>query len=141
MKLVLKSLVLLVLSGCVGGLIELPDGTKIRQPWNANTPAQWVDGEASITTGARPATDASRDPGGRTVQAGVYRRRAYTLRGLGNRRPQIPYAWRAGHWIRRAAHHSPPISLDRMGGYWVVCDRGGGIYYGHEIGERKPAPK
>jgi hypothetical protein len=67
MKLVLKSLVLLVLSGCVGGLIELPDGTRIRQPWNANTPAQWVDGEASITTGADlPQTQAEIREGARS---------------------------------------------------------------------------
>jgi hypothetical protein len=67
MKLVLKSLALLALSGCVGGLIELPDGTRIRQPWNANTPAQWVDGEASITTGADlPQTQAEIREGARS---------------------------------------------------------------------------
>ena len=56
-----------ILSGCVGGLIELPDGTRIRQPWNANSPAQWVDGEASITTGADlPQTQAEIREGARS---------------------------------------------------------------------------
>jgi hypothetical protein len=123
MKLVLKSLALLALSGCVGGLIELPDGTRIRQPWNANTPAQWVGGEASITTGADlPRTQAEIREGARSkliyIGGGLIR-----LWGLGYRRPQISNAWRAGHWIRGAVDNSPPISLDRLGGYWVV--RGG----------------
>jgi hypothetical protein len=56
-----------MLAGCVGGLIELPDGTRIRQPWNANTPAQWVDGETSITTGADlPRTQAEIREGARS---------------------------------------------------------------------------
>ena len=52
MRLFLKSLALLILSGCAGGLIELPDGTRIRQAWNANTPAEIETGETTITTGA-----------------------------------------------------------------------------------------
>lgn len=140
MRLFLKSLVLLILSGCAGGLIELPDGTRIRQPWNANTPAEIATGETTITTGAdAPQTQAeirerSRSLliyiGGGLILAGVL------VIGV------LKYPTPGGLLIVAGVllltlHQYPWIGWAAI----ILCGIGAGVYYGHEIGERKPVPK
>ena len=129
-----------ILAGCVGGLIELPDGTRIRQPWNANTPAQWVDGEASITTGADlPQTQSEIREGARSKL--VYIGGGLIVCGalvIGVLKYPTPGALVIGSGVLLITLHQYPwIGWVAIG----LCVAGGGIYYGHEIGERKPVPK
>lgn len=128
-----------ILAGCVGGLIELPDGTRIRQPYNANTPAQWISGEASITTGADlPQTQAEiREEarskliyiGGGLIVCGVL--------VIGVLKYPTPGGLVIGAGVLLITLHQYPwIGWVAIG----LCVVGCGIYYGHEIGERKPVP-
>lgn len=128
-----------ILTGCLGGLIELPDGTKIRQPWNANTPAQWSTDAASITTGADlPQTreeirEASRSKliyiGAGLIVCGVL--------VIGVLKYPTPGGLVIGSGVLLLTLHQYPwIGWVAIG----LCVVGGGIYYGHEIGERKPIP-
>jgi hypothetical protein len=140
MKLVLKSLALLLLCGCAGGLIELPDGTRIRQSWNANTPAQASIDGLHLTTGANlPQTEVEIREGARSKL--IYIGGGLILCGalvIGVLKYPTPGALVIGSGVLLITLHQYPwIGWVSIG----LCVVGGGIYYGHEIGERKPVPK
>jgi hypothetical protein len=129
-----------LLAGCVGGLIELPDGTRIRQPWNANTPAQASIDGLDLTTGANlPQTQAEIREGARSKL--VYIGGGLILCGalvIGALKYPTPGALVIGSGVLLITLHQYPwIGWVAIG----LCVVGGGIYYGHEIGERKPVPK
>ena len=133
-------LFLMMMIGCAGGMIELPDGTRIRQAWNANTPAQWSAGEASITTGAGlPQTEAEVREGARSnliwIGGGLIVCGALVIGVL---KYPTPGGLVIGAGVLLITLHQYPWTG------WAAlgaCAIGAGIYYGHEIGERKPVPK
>lgn len=136
-----STVICLILVGCVGGSIQLSDGTRIRQPWNANTPATITDPDGrSISTGAdMPATENEIRENARSklvwIGSGLV---VCGILIIGVLKYPTPGALVIGSGLILITLHQYPWTG------WVsigLCVVGSGIYYGHEIGERKPPPQ
>lgn len=137
---VLSIAICMILTACVGGSIKLSDGTEVRQPWRANTAATITDQDGrTLSTGAdlpQTATEIRESArskliwiGGGLIVAGVL------VIGV------LKYPTPGGLVIASGVllitlHQYPWIGWVAIG----LCVVGGGVYYGHEIGERKPVP-
>lgn len=130
----------IILTGCLGGVIRLPDGTEVRQPTQANTPATVTTDGVTISTGADlPQTQAEIREAARSkliwigaacIVAGVAVATwgGYPTPGIG--------LGASGACLLMA--HSYPWALWLCAGLIVLS---GGVYFAHEVGLQKPVPK
>lgn len=136
---ILSTVICLILTGCIGGVIRLSDGTEIRQPWNANTPATITEDGRTISTGADlPQTQAEIREAARSkliwIGGGLIVCGALVIGVL---KYPTPGGLVIGAGVLLLTLHQYPwIGWASIG----LCAIGAGIYYGHEIGERKPVP-
>lgn len=118
----------------------MSDGTEIRQPWGADTPA-------TITTqdGLTISTGSGLPAGAGEIREAARSKLIYIGGGLVLMGALVigvlKYPTPGGLVIASGVllitlHQYPWIGWVAIG----LCVVGGGVYYGHEIGERKPVP-
>ena len=121
------------------GMIELSDGTKIRQAYGATTPATFEGGTGGISTGAKEPKSKE------AILADGLNKLIYIGSGLillgvliiGFLKYPTPGGLVVAAGVLLIGFQQYPWMI------WVsvgLCAIGAGIYYGHEIGENKPIP-
>ena len=134
-------LICIILTGCLGGVIRLPDGTEVRQSSQANTPATLTTADGvTISTGAdlpQTATEIRESARAKLVWIGA----ACIVAGIaiatwgGYPTPGIGVG-AAGACLLLAQAY--PWALWVCAGLVVMS---GGVYFAHEVGLQKPSPK